>query len=486
MDVSTISICSDDFFAGAFTYSLTQYLWQQIKSEPLGTVMVNVARSVKQLARNKGFVQQPQFEVKPNSNNDKQSVYLVEQLMPSAEAAILGVEGDRAQVWLGGVNAESLKAFEKGAVLKIVDPKGKQQGQVQLESRSGLKGQGKLLGTAKPGTLLQEEIRGVPSDISLTIGLDPSLGNDTQAARQALQAISQIEAVPLLQKEVQYILGRMSETYRQDFQRQKVANIPAVGSVGLFTPSLELIAESFAAPGESITQAITRLQPKFKSLLAARLVKLTLNIDSSRLNVTASMTRQDGKEVVASTFPVRGSIGKGSVTNQPVPKLPTDASKLPLGTRVQFQVTNNENRDLYVSILVIDPTGEMSVIFPNNWTVADDVTRIKAGKKLLVPDPNDNNFVLVTQEPLGVAEVLIIASTNPMKTALQALRNIASSSGSSRGAITPDEPTEVIGSLLDDLAQGTGGISTPQSSSQAVKKIDTSKMAAMSITFEVI
>jgi hypothetical protein len=199
------------------------------------------------------------------------------------------------------------------------------------------------------------------------------------------------------------------------------------------------------------------------------------------------MTRQDGKEVVASTFPVRGSIGKGSVTNQPVPKLPTDASKLPLGTRVQFQVTNNENRDLYVSILVIDPTGEMSVIFPNDWTVADDVTRVKAGQTLFVPDPNDNSFALVTQEPLGVAEVLIIASATPLRTALQALRNIASRGGSNRGAITPDEPTEVIGNLLDDLSEGTRGSGiVSQSSSQRVKRIDTSQMAAMSITFEVI
>lgn len=476
----------DNFYAGAFTYALTQYLWQQTKSEPLGTAMVNVSRSVNQHARNQGNLQDLQFEVKPNSDNDKRSTYLVEQQMPPAEAVILGVEGDRAQVWLGGVNASSLKAFDKGTVLKVVDPQGKQQGQVELESRSGLKGLGKLSGGAKPGTLLQEQIRGVPNDVSLTIGLDPSLGNETQAARSALQAIKRIEPVPLLQKEVQYILGRMTEAYHQNFQRYKVTNIPSVGSVGLFTPSLELVPESFAASGESVTQAINRLQAKFKSLLAARLVKLTLNTESSRLKITASMIRQDGKEVIAKTFPVRGSIGKGSVVNQPIANLPADARKLPRGTRVQFEVTNNENRDIYISILVIDAAGEISVIFPNDWIVADDVTIIKAGKKLLVPDPNNDSFALIAQEPLGVGEVLIIASATPLRGALQALRKIASRGGNTRGPITPNEPVEVIGSLLDDLAQGTRGITVPQSSSQAVKKIDTSQMAAMSITFEVI
>ncbi|BBD63363.1 peptidase C14 caspase catalytic subunit p20 (plasmid) [Nostoc sp. HK-01] len=473
----------DEFHTGAFTYALTQYLWQQTRSEPLGTAMVNVARSVKQLAYENGNRQDLQFETKPNSNNDKRPTYLIDQQTPPSEAVILGVDGDRAQVWLGGVNAESLKAFEKGAVLNVVDPKGKQRGQVELESRSGLKGQGKLLGNAQQGTLLQEEIRGIPSDVSLTIGLDPSLEKDTQAAKQALQAIRRIEAVPLLQKEVQYILGRMTNAYIQDFQRQKVANIPPVGSVGLFTPSLEVIPDSFKTPGESVTDAISRLQSKFKSLLAARIVKLTLNTDSSRLNVTASMRRQEGQKLIASTLAVRGSISKGSVAHQPLPQLPSDASKLPLGTQVQFQVANNENRDLYVSILVIDPTGEMSVIFPNEWTATDDVTRVKAGQTLLVPDPNDSNFTLVTQAPQGVAEVLIISSASPLKKALQVLRNFALRGGNSKGAISPNEPTEVIGNLLDDLAAGTRGGS---GLNEEVKRIDTRQMAAMSITFEVV
>jgi hypothetical protein len=474
----------NNFHCGAFTYLLTQYLWQQTRNEPLGNVITNVAHSTefRSLTR-----QTPVFEVKPNSDYAKRPVYFVEQQMPPAEAVILGVEGERAQVWLGGINPESLEAFDKGAVLTVVDPKGSQKGQVHLESRQGLKGQGKLLGTAQPGTLLQEQARGIPSHITLTIGLDPSLGKDTQAAKQILEAIKHIEAVPLQQKEVQYILGRMTDAYQQDLQRQKVANIPPAGSVGLFSPALELIPSSFGTVGETVTQAVSRLQPKLRSLLAARLVKLTLNTDSSQLNVTASMSREDGKKVVANAFTVRGSVGKGSVTNQPIRELPSDVTKLPLGTRVQFQITNNENRDLYLSLLVIDPTGETSVIFPEQWTATDDVMRVKAGQTIQIPDPNERSFSLVTQEPLGVAEVLIIASVTPLRRALQALRTVASRGGTSRGPITPDEPTEVIDNLLEDLAEGTRGsqgiIPTQLSD---VKRIDTSQMATMSITFEVI
>ena len=473
----------NDFFAGAFTYTMTQYLWQQTRNNPVASVFANVARTTTKSSFTR---QEPVVEVKPNSNYDRRPLYFVEQQMPSAEAVILGVEGDRAQVWLGGINPKSLQAFEQGAVLSVVDAQGTQKGQVQLESRQQLIGRGKLLGTAQPGTFLQEQVRGIPSNITLRIGLDPSLGNDSPAAKQALQAVRRIEALPLQQQEVQYILGRMTDAYYQDLQRQRVAKLPPIGSIGLFSPGLELIPDSFGTAGETVTAAVTRLQAKLKSLLAARLVKLILNPDSSRLNVTAAMSREDQKEVIASTFTVRGSsIGKGSPSNQPPQALPADASKLPLGTRVQFRINNNEPRDLYISILVIDPTGEISVIFPNQWVVTDDVMRVKAGQTIQIPNPKDDSFTLVAQEPKGVAEVLIIASATPMSKALQALRDVAVRGGSRRGPVTPNEPTQVIGNMLDDLDEATRG-SRSQGQNQGVKNVDTSQMAAMSITFEVI
>src|SRR3712207_7053355 len=48
----------------------------------------------------------------------------------------------------------------------------------------------------------------------------------------------------------------------------------------------------------------------------------------------------------------------------------SSVSKLPLNTPVQLQIVNNEPRALYVSVLVIDPTGEITIIFPNQWTAA--------------------------------------------------------------------------------------------------------------------
>ncbi|MEO8893978.1 MAG: peptidase C14, caspase catalytic subunit p20, partial [Coleofasciculaceae cyanobacterium] len=271
-----------------------------------------------------------------------------------AEAVITKVEGNQAELWLGGLPPDSLAAFNSGAILSVVDSSNREQGQVELISRKGLIGQAKLLNAAKSGAFLQERVRGIPSNLSLKIGLDSSLGNQINQAKQALIAIPRMEALPLQQQEVQYILGRMTPAYRQ--QLQGTVTPPEVESFGLFSPALELIPNSFGTKTETITEAITRLRPKLQSLLAARIVKTALNTNSSRLNIVASMRPEGTEEVIASAFTVRG-LGKNTTPNVATSAMPLSSKKLPLGTPVQIQIVNNETNSLYLSVLVIDPTG---------------------------------------------------------------------------------------------------------------------------------
>ena len=481
----------NDFFAGAFTYLMTQYLWQQTGNESFARVMPNVARSTTHLSFTK---QEPLIEFKPGSDYTKNPVYFITEQTPPAEAVITKIEGDRAVLWLGGLSPESLAAFGPGAILSVVDSQSREKGEVQLISRAGLVGQGKLLDTAQPGAFLQERARGIPSNLTLKIGLDSSLGSDSSQAKQVLASIPRIEALPLQQQEVQYIFGRMTPAYRQQLQSAPAANLPEVGSLGLFSPALELIPSSFGTKSETVADAITRLRPKLQSLLAARIVKTTLNTNSSRLNVVASMRPEGAGEVIASSFTIRGGLSTSTTANSSAPVIPYSSQKLPLGTPVQLQIANNETSPLYLSVLVIDPTGEISVIFPNQWAAAEEVTLVAAGQTVLIPDPSKDRFRLVTQEPKGVAEVLILASRSPLRKALQTLRAVAASRGSDRsGPVTLDatgkqnQPAEVIDNLLDDVNTGTRGTgSSATSNNSTVRNIDTTQLAALSITFEVI
>ena len=124
----------------------------------------------------------------------------------------------------------------------------------------GLLGKGRLIKNTqlKPGTLLQERIRGIPANIQLNIGLDDSLdSNALNQARQAFQGINRVSALPLREREVQYIFGKMTKAKYRELQRNRVANLPPVGSYGLFLATLDgIVPKSFADSGESVTAAI--------------------------------------------------------------------------------------------------------------------------------------------------------------------------------------------------------------------------------------
>lgn len=459
----------EDFYAGAFTYLMTQYLWQQTGNEPFTSVVPNVARATTQLSFSG---QEPGLDLPPNTGNGSKPVYFTQKQTPPAEAVITKVMGNDAEVWLGGIDPRSLAAFQRDAVLSAIDDGGQEQGLLQLVDRQGLVGRGKLLQPIKTGFLLQEQTRGIPRDVTLRIGLDPSLGNGMAVAQTALQTVPRIEATPLQQGEVHYILGRMTAEYRNQLTG---TDIPVLNSVGLFSQGLDLIPGSYGMANESVVDAVERLRGKLRSLLAARLVKLTLNTSTSRLNLMVTMTPEgQSNQLVASAFTVRG------VSNSPQPTRP-GIQQVAVGTGVEFNLQNNEAHDLYLSVLQIDSAGDIAVLFPNQWTASADVTRLNAGQRMLLPDPSQDGFRLVAQDPKGATEILIVASTTPLDNALRALRDLATQSGTTRGPIALGTPVEVVGDLLNDLST-TRGSAQPN----AVNTVDTRQMAALSITFDVI
>jgi hypothetical protein len=483
-DQTAADTAFNGFYAGAFTYLMTQYLWQQTGA--VGSAIANITRDIKPFS-----TQVPLADTKPQSGYERQAVYFIDKQNPPAEAVITEVSGNTAKLWLGGLDRESLEAFNKGAVFAIADANGRGSGKVTLVSRKGLVGEGTVEGTTQAGALLQEAARSIPGDLKLRIGLDSSLGGEINSAKQAIQAINRIEAVPVpYSGEVHYLLGRVtagdrkalqtslkSEANRlsrlklksctscipardsspwliakvlsrgleaygtrtsvhfnglellarnlssgrvlsltengvrpEDFryepgnkfpdgwadgtdkfsQAGQAKSLPAEGSIGLFSPGRdELIPDSFGEPGETMTAAVKRLEAKLKSLLAGRLIKMTLNANSSRLKLVVSMLPEAGKEMIAEAFAPRSGITRERTAGL--------SQRLQLGTPFQFRVTNEESRPLYLTILSIDPTRGLTVLFPHSWRVSEDVTRLEVGQTLLIPNPAKDEFQLVAQ-----------------------------------------------------------------------------------------
>ncbi|WP_017716825.1 caspase family protein [Kamptonema formosum] len=480
----------DGFDAGAFTYTLTQYLWQQTGNRAAETVLANVSRTT---ARISSTQQTPEMEAKPASNNQTQPTYFLPAPTPPAEAVIRSAAGKQVEFWLGGIDPQSFAAFNKDSVFAIIDRQGQPQGLIQLESRQGLLARGKVVELKQeqllqPGALLQEQARAIPSDLKLRIGLDESLGSELNAAREALAKLDRLEPLPLGQTQVEYIFGRMTEAQRQELTKAGVSDSPPAGSLGLYAPGLDLIPGSFGAAGETVAPAIARLKSKFRSLLAARIVKLTLNAESSRLNVAASIKVIGGAETqfAATAFTPR-TLTQTDSAPPPISKaiqVVGGIPQLPIGVRVQCEVENREKRDLYVTLLAIDPTGELAVVFPNSWTAGVDAALVKAGETRQIPDPERDAFKLTVGEPVGISEVLVIASLSPLRESLQRLQKIAAGRAIQSGILTLDEESvSAADSFLADIdVRSRNFVVSFDPNTRAAR---TEQLAALSITYAV-
>ncbi|HIK30841.1 MAG TPA: caspase family protein [Oscillatoriales cyanobacterium M4454_W2019_049] len=489
----------DDFHAGAFTYLMTRYLWQQTRSEPISQVLAQLARTTEVMATKSGILQIPEMEFNP-PENQSQPLYFIEPEKIPAEGVILQVQGDTVDIWLGGVDPESLEAFTADTLMSVMDASRQDIGGdspllIKLESRNGLLGQGKIQShpqqsTIRAGMFVQEQVRVIDEDISLHIGLDSESLNASELAeaKQLLEAFPRIKTHPLGQQEVQYIFGREIERNLPPQPESDLPPRPTLGSVGLFLPALEIVRDSFGSANESITAAVERLQAKFTALSIARVLKILQNPDSTRMDIAASLQLA---QPLPGTVPIQGSVapvrGGGGNPGQPtrsraVPDLP----ELKVGTDVQFEVTNNEADDLYFSVLLIGADGEVALIFPVDWVAPIESSRVAAGESRNIPEDTDS-FGLRIGSTLGVSEALVLASRQPLRDFLKIIQDLAATRGVSRGFVGADaeESANAVASLLGDLRGNTRG-ALDIYAREGRNTIDSAQIAAVSIAFRVI
>jgi hypothetical protein len=485
--------------AGVFTYSLIRQLWQQTSHQSMGKVIVAASAKTEQFLKGTRS-QKPDFEVQPGSQDDQQPMYFTPMQKPAAEAVITEVKDKVVKLLLTGVEPQVLEGLGKGAVFTLVNDAGKPQGSVQIQSRDRLTATGILQMNpamkVTSGATLQEQVRAVPTDLKLRIGLDPSLGQDATAAEKALRSLPRIEVVPLLEQDVHYVLARMLSAYRQRLEKQikeglpaksqpqALADLPLINQVGLFSVGLEPIPGSFAREGESIEAAIAQLQTKFRLLLASRLIKLTLNTNSSRLNVLASLTVADSQALLAQSFTVRGGKTPVQANSNIISSATSALAQVAIDKPVQIAVENRENRNLYIAVMIFSPDGAIDILSP--LTDGKNAAIVAAGQTLKIPGDADiaTGARLAFQRPLGLAEMLVIASTAPIDKALRPIQALAAEKANPQRSESQvaEKTEEIVGSLLDDLAGGTRG----GTSSASVRKLDVKQMAALSIAFEIV
>lgn len=476
-----------DFHAGAFTYTMTRYLWQQTLKEGVGNSLLRINLSAKTQAALSGIDQDPLSEANPTSNNDRPFYFLPVPGAP-AEAVVTQVNGKQFTCWLGGVDGATLDAFGNAAQFAVIDAQGKEQGLAKLVSREGLIAKGEIIsGRLSSGALLQEKVRGIPNDLPLEIAIDTSLKADEASLKNAFHTLRRVKAVPAGQGG-QYLLVRLTDAHRQSLTKTSGTTAPAVGSIGLLTPGTDrAITGSFGPANESAVDAVTRLRSQFTSLLANRLLQLLSNSNSSQVAVDVEVKPAQGSRgaPIANVGTSRKRFGAKGGNTRSVTSTPPSNQQVKIGSKIEVKVTNQQGSPLYIAILGIGSSGEMAVLFPSDWNAPSDASLVKPKESIAVPRPGKDSFEFQIDGPPGVVQVMVLASTTSLRNALKGLQQIASQRGVRSGLLTLEgDAAKGIEGLLSGLDENTRASFKQVPTDQ--KAIATNQLAAISLSLEVV
>lgn len=447
-----------DFHAGAFTYLLTRYLWQQTANDSVESLLTQLSLSTNDVAKSAQVMQVPIYEANPKSN-EQQPIYFSRPVVPYAEAVVRQVSPGQVEFWLGGLSSRSLGMAKAGSVFTVIDRTGQAVGEIEQTDRRGLVAVGKVRqGQVVPGMLLRETVRGIPTDLKLRLGVDASVA--IEQVRSALQPSDRVELLPVDQTSVMdYLLGRMTPALLK--QLPKGVERPVVGSIGLFTSGLEPIAPTFGSTDqEMVAAAIDRLRPRLKSLLAGRILQLAVGSDGAkRLNVATAVVPAGGATAMAAT-------------------------RFKTGTNIQVKVRNAEQRNLYMAVLVIGSSGKITVLYPY-WEAPEDAALLKPGQELAVPQAGDS-YEFGLKGSGGFLEVMTIASTKPLRDALKGIQAIARGRGIGTRSLVPleEDSLAVVGDLLGDFDRHTREADIEVKGN--VRAVDATQMTAISTLIQVV
>jgi Caspase domain/Domain of unknown function (DUF4384) len=496
------------FSAGLFTYALTQYLWEAL---PANSMQVSISR-VAATMRASGAKQQPAL-ILANKNQQKSSI--TESFLPthfdSAEGVVIGTDedGKGVKLWLGGIPSQILESYGVGSRFNLIGDNGNIGLVTILRSRGGLVGKAQVFSQAsnvsnadttaipKVGQLIQEVVRVLPRNTGLVIAFDNGLERIERVdATSAFANMGYVSTVVVGEQPADYIFGKLRETKVIDSTAITTTFVSLI-RYGLFSLGNELLPNTEGEIGEAIKVAVKRLAPKIPTLVAAKLWRLTENEGSSRLPVKVSLEIVNGliPRVISQRETSRVNIrDNNSLIN--AKKLATaetgQISSLPIGSKIQYRLQNNSDRQLYVMLLGVSSSGRAMALFP--WQkneqlnptanlfpfILKDIV-VEPGQSLLIPPTT--GFELMIQQPTICGETQLIFSTAPFTLTLAALQAGKTNSYEQERLGKLTNPMEVAQALLQDLHNASAVIDINPAESYA---LDVNQWASFSFVYEVV
>lgn len=517
------------FSAGLFTYALTQNLWQ---ASPTTTVQVSVSRAAGMVNQLVGKEQQPRLMGQKVLQQPLLAYYLPPDPSLGADGVVTAIEenGKTAQIWLAGLPATVLEYYGINSLLSLspssLRPSGTENKeqvtgqnsaqspipnppQLQLRTKEGLSAKARIVSTnptenyqLQVGQLVRESVRVLPRNLGLTVALDAGLERiervDATSAFANIPAVSSV--VVAGEQPADYLFGRVPDRRGADFS-------PIASSYGLFYLAREPIHNTTGEAGEAVKLAVNRLAPKLKTLLAAKLLRLTANEGSSRLGLRASLETVAPDKVVMQRETLRASSSSvalvGKKTDRDLtPGVEGSIPTLPIGSHIQYRLENYSDRPIYFMLLGWDSTGNAIALYDSQSFQETETieskpplkhSAIAPGETLLVPE-SAASFDWIVSGPAGLAEIQIICSRAPFKKAIAALdaARRAARGGTRVGDLF--NPLDVAQAVLQDLHNASAMVMartlsyTPDSSPSTVSDtyaLDVNAWATLSFIYQV-
>lgn len=479
---SAVEVKWAGFSAGLFTYALTQHLWEAT-APTMQVSLTRVSGVIEQLVGNE---QQPQLS-KQKNQEPFEAYSISSEPSIGADGVVKLVEEDSrtVQLWLAGIPPLVLEYYEVGSKVTLVPPLAASSLttplQLQVRSRVGLIAKAQVVGEnnsslLKVGQLIHEAVRVIPRNIRLAIALGPSLERIERVdATSAFAAIPFISIVTSTEQRADYIFGRVAEV--------KPSEIPDVGAsprrYGLFL-NQSIVPNTVGELGEAVKVAVQRLVPKLQTLLAAKLWRLTTNEGSSLLKVKATLESVNSSEQAILQRETRRSqqmrVNTSSYTYSLLGlKPPTSDSMptLPIGNRMQYRVSNDSDRPVYLLLLGLDSSKNAIALYSTQGATAKPILQdvaIDPGETLIVPQTTVD-FDWVIRKPAGWAEHQLIFSSASFTQTLAVMATAMQDTGQRYiGGLL--NPLEVVQAMMQDL-HNASAIAVGQSTSSNTESLRT-------------
>jgi len=444
------------FSAGLLTYALTQYLWEVTPPKTLQTFFPRLANRVYQWVDG---LQKPVLE----PGRSPESVYTLQPVLPESQGVVWGVGTDSSvQVWLGGVAPQVLECYGEGAKLWV--GQGDEAVALVGRSRTGLllKAE-RVSGTTPPtaslmGQSVQEALRLIPRNLTLTIALDPALERIERVDATSAFAAAKVNVVAAGEQAADLLFGKVNAT-TLTASSDLSAPPPAPKSYGLFYPPRITVPGTLATADEAVKTAVNRLTNKLPRLLAAKYLGLMENATTSRLALRAILeTTEVSPQRVA-------QVKTAASESDPFPPLPEVGQTVAAGTALQCRIQNLDKGPLYLLWVTLSQSNR-----PFNVDLFPD-DGLDMPMAAIAPGAT-RTFAQVALNR-GPVDVFLVASRNPFQQTMALMRN--------QRVTDNTNPSQTSLNRIQTILQDLSGANSPMDA----YALDVSQWATLRLSYRV-